>query len=234
MATAAVQHKAEADAAYRQGDYQKAITLYEKALTTGPSAAAHHNIGNAYYRVDNVPMAILHYEKARKLAPGDERIQHSLDIARGKTIDKLPQPSEMFFVRWYRTLQSLATVQQWTVTSLVAFSVALLLFLAYLFLGNIVVRRIAFYGSVSLILLFLVSVLFAWQRKSTLTTPDSAVIMTPEATVKQSPETKAPAACVIHEGTCVEITDTEMHGWYGIRLSDGREGWIKATDIEMI
>ena len=58
--------------------------------------------------------------------------------------------------------------------------------------------------------------------------------MTETLTVKSSPEIQAQEACIIHEGTTVEITDRDIKGWYGIRLPDGREGWINTKDVEEI
>lgn len=227
-------NKANGDAAYRTTDYQKAITLYEKDLKEGISAETYYNLGNAYYRSDRMPQAILAYERARKLAPSNDDIKHNLEIARNKTIDKLPPESEIFFVKWYASLQNTLSIDAWAKTALVSFIVALLLFLAYLFMDNMAIRRIAFYGSTILLCVFISANLFAWQQKRNMLSHDSAIVMVQEATVKTSPTSKSTDACIIHEGTFIRITDHDIQGWVGIRLSDGREGWIKANEIEEI
>lgn len=226
--------KADADAAYRVADYQKAIELYKEDLKSGESAETYHNLGNCYFRTDNIPQAILSYERAHKLAPGNKRINHSLEIARTKTIDRLTPDSDIFFVQWYKALQAMMTIDAWAWLALCSLIVSLILFLVYLFVGNMLVRKASFYVSVTLFLLFIIGNLFAWQRKRYLTTHTSAVVMTETLTVKSSPEIKAQEACIIHEGTTVEITDRDIKGWYGIRLSDGREGWINTKDVEEI
>ena len=58
--------------------------------------------------------------------------------------------------------------------------------------------------------------------------------MAPSVSVKQSPVNNAPESFVIHEGTKVEITDNGMKGWKGIKLGDGREGWIHSSGLELI
>lgn len=226
--------KANADAAYRTSDYQKAIELYQQALKEGVSATLYNNIGNAYYRVDNIPMAILSYEKAMKLDPMNDAIAHSLEIARNKTIDKLPPESEMFFVKWYKALRNMQTIDGWATMAIIALVVSLIMFLCYLFVDSIVVRRIGFYTSFVMIIAFAFCNIFAWQKKSDIMAHDSAIVMDKEVTVKSSPTLKSPDACLIHEGTWVRITDNEMKGWYGIRLSDGREGWIETKHLEEI
>lgn len=231
---AGTMYKANADAAYQAKDYQKAIELYQKELQQGVSAATYHNLGNAYYRSGNIPMAVLMYEKAKKLAPVDPDIQHSLDIARKKTVDKLQPEAEIFIVQWYRFVRNLLSVDGWATLSIITMVLSLLLFLAYLFMQHVAVRKASFFGSVVMMGVFLLANLFAWTQKQSLLTHDTAIVMKAEVEVKSSPVEKAATACTIHEGTWLRITDAEMQGWYGIQLSDGREGWVKTDDIKEI
>ena len=226
--------KASADAAYRSGDYQKAIELYEKDLSVGVSAEEYHNLGNAYYRSGNIYKAVLNYERARKLAPANTKIQHSLEIARNKTIDRMPNDAGMFFTQWCKAFVNSMTIDTWAYMAMVSLIVALLLFLVYLFVDNMLVRRISFYGSLLLFVLFVVGNVSALLRSHWLNTHDSAVVMNEMVMVKSSPTHKSSDAFMIHEGTTVHITDRDMNGWYGISLSDGREGWIESKEVEEI
>lgn len=230
----AANEKANADAAYRNGDYQQAIELYQKELKNGISAETYNNLGNAYYRIDNIPMAILSYEKALKLDPMNKATEHSLEIARTKTIDKLPPESQMFFVKWYHGLCASMTIDTWAIIGTSLLGIALILFLIYLFFEDVQVRRISFYVSILLLIMCGICNVAAWQRQQFITSNDTAIVMNSSITVKSSPTLKSPDACIIHEGTWVRIVDNEMKGWYGIRLSDGREGWIKTTDVAEI
>lgn len=68
---------------YMQGDYQAAVGAYRAALETGyTSGALYYNLGNAYFRSANLGLAILYYEKARRLLPTHTKLLHSLDVAR--------------------------------------------------------------------------------------------------------------------------------------------------------
>ena len=105
--------KAEADSAYAQEHYQKAVQDYEQLLKKGVSADLYYNLGNSYYRLDNITQAIIAYERALRLAPGDQDIRFNLQMARSKTIDRITPESEMFFVTWYRSLVSLMSGLVW-------------------------------------------------------------------------------------------------------------------------
>ena len=139
----------------------------------------------------------------------DDDIKFNLEFARSKTIDKFPVESEMFFVTWYRALVNFTSVDHWGYVAIFSIAFALFLVLVYLFGANIWMRKIGFYGSVVFVLVFLLSNIFAPTRAES-------------------------EQFVIHEGTKVEITDKTMKGWRGVKLSDGRTGWIQENSIEEI
>ncbi len=228
------QTKPHADAAYRAGEYQKAVQLYEKSLKEGISAETYYNMGNAYYRMAEYPQAMVSYLHAQKLKPSDKDIQHNIDITTNKTIDRIPVDTDVLFVQWYKSLVFSATINTWTWISIVSLALALLIFLAYLFMDSIVVRKAAFYLSMLLVAIFLFSMLFAFQQERFLHSCDQGVVISEMVTVKSSPTKKASDSFVIHEGTAVQITDDDISQWLGIKLSDGRQGWIPTSTIEII
>ena len=92
------QSKTEADTLYTKEKYEEAANMYEKILATqGEAAEIYYNLGNCYYKLDNVPYSILNYERALMLDPGDGDIRANLALARARTVDRVTPPSEMFF-----------------------------------------------------------------------------------------------------------------------------------------
>jgi tetratricopeptide (TPR) repeat protein len=226
--------KAEADSAYVHEHYQQAIAGYESLLKGGVSADLYYNLGNAYYRTDNITKAILNYERALLLSPGDADTRFNLQMARSKTIDKITPESEMFFVTWYHSLVNLMSVDAWARTALIALAIAIILALAYLFSGRIWLRKVGFFGAFFLLVVFVLSNLFAFQQKQKLTHRTGAIIMTNAATVKSTPSKNGTDLFILHEGTRVTITDGSMSGWKEIRVADGKQGWIDARQLEII
>ena len=226
--------KAEADSAYVRGQYQQAIKDYEMLLKQGASADLYYNLGNAYYRSENITRAVLNYERALLLSPGDRDVRFNLQIARAKTIDKIVPESEMFFFTWYRSLVSLMSVDAWAWTALIALALLIVLLLVYLFSDRIWLRKIGFFGGFVLLILFALSNLFAWQQKQDLLFRKGAIVISPSVTVKSTPAKNGTDLFILHEGTKVSITDGTMKGWMGIRIADGKEGWIESNMIEEI
>lgn len=226
--------KQNADTEYRKGNYQQAIKDYEELLRSGISADLYYNLGNAYFRTDNITRAVLSYERARLLSPGDEDINFNLQFARSKTIDKITPAGEMFFVTWYRSLVNLYSVDGWARCCIISIILALVAVLVYLFAPKVALRKAGFFGGILLFALFLLGNLFAYQQKQMLEDRSGTIVVSPTVSVKKTPAKSSADQFVIHEGTRVEITDNTMDGWRGIRLADGREGWVETRQLEDI
>ncbi|MBP7373647.1 MAG: tetratricopeptide repeat protein [Prevotella sp.] len=223
-----------ADAEYKKANYQQAIKDYEELLKDGVSSELYYNLGNSYYRINNITRALLNYERASMLDPGNKDIRFNLQFVRNKTIDKSADDDEMFFVTWYKTIVNFTSVDGWAKTSVVSIVFALLLLLIYLFCENVNLRKIGFFGSLAFIACFIFSILFAYQQKYYFENRCGAIVTSPVVNVKKTPSTATADEFIIHEGTKVYITDRGMKGWIGVRLPDGREGWILKDKVEEI
>lgn len=226
--------KMNADSAYVHENYQQAITDYEELLKSGVSATIYYNLGNAYYRTDNITKAVLNYERALLLSPGDRDIRFNLQLARSKTIDKITPESEMFFVTWYHSLVNITSVDGWAEFGLVSLVISLILALFYLFSGKVWVRKTGFFAGAFLFVSFLLSNVFAYQQKQQLINRTGAIIISSSATIKSTPSVGGTDLFVLHEGTKVTISDGSMKGWKEIKVADGKEGWIPIKQIEII
>ena len=193
-----------------------------------------YNLGNAYYRLDDIPHAILAYERALLLAPGDGDIRFNLQVARAKTIDKITPQSQLFFVTGYRALVNFMPVDAWAVCGILSLVLLIVALAVFLTTRNRVRRSAGRYAAISLGVFFLLSTLFAWQQQQQLENHCGAIVMGSSVAVKKSPDTASPDQFVIHEGTKVFIKDRGITGWFLVQLEDGREGWLTARQIEEI
>src|ERR1041384_470335 len=89
--------------AYEKKEYKKAIEAYEMLLKEGyTSSKLYYNLGNSYYRNNQLGKAIYNYELAKKIDPNDEDVKNNLTLAYAKTIDKI-EVKENFFVSAVKT-----------------------------------------------------------------------------------------------------------------------------------
>ncbi len=226
--------KLQADRAYQKEQYQQAAQMYEQLLKQGESADIYYNLGNAYYRMDDIPHAVLAYERASLLSPGDADVRFNLQMARSKTIDKIVPESEMFFVTWYRSLVRLMSVDAWGRTAIISLITAMLLVLVYLFAQRIWLRKVGFFGGVLFLVVFLASNVFGFQQKQSLVHRTGAIIVRSAVSVKSTPSKNGTDLFILHEGTRVNVVDDSMRGWREIRVDDGKSGWVEVKEIEII
>ncbi len=223
-----------ANKAYAANEYEKAAEMYESILDSGyESAALYYNMGNAWFKNNNIPKAILNYERAKLLAPNNEDIQFNLELANQFVIDKIEPLPQPFFVNWGKQLINIFSSNQWAIISIAAFVFTLVLALVYLLSRRIVLRKTAFGVSVLLLIIAIVTFAFSARQKSRVSKSDHAIIFNPTVTVKASPDEGGTDLFVIHEGLKVEI-EQKLNNWVEIKLEDGNSGWVKNEVLEEI
>ena len=72
----------EGNTAYNEAKYNQAAELYEQIIKNGQhSAELYYNLGNAYYRLNQVAESIYFFEKAKQLAPENQDIKINSSFA---------------------------------------------------------------------------------------------------------------------------------------------------------
>ncbi len=227
--------KAQADSAYINNDFASAVYLYENILANqGESADVYYNLGNSYYKMDNIAKAILNYEKALLLNPGNGDIRFNLELAQSKTVDKVTPMSEMFFITWTKSLINTMNEKGWARMGITTFIIMLVALALYFFSKKIALKKTGFMVAVIMLLVCIVSNIFASSQKTDAQNHDTAIIMAPSVTVKSTPNEGGTELFILHEGRKVNIKDNTMREWKEIQLEDGNAGWVPASVIEII
>lgn len=227
--------KAQADSAYINNDFAGAIAIYEAILNAkGESADIYYNLGNSYYKMDNIAKAILNYEKALLLNPGDGDIRFNLELAQSKTVDKVIPMSEMFFATWTRSLINTLSEKGWSKMGIITFILTLLALGLYFFGKKIILKKIGFISAIVFFLVCVLANIFASVQKKEIMSHGNAIIMVPSITVKSTPNEGGTDLFILHEGRKVMIKDNTMKEWKEIQLEDGNAGWVPTNVIEII
>lgn len=224
----------QAENYYREGRYREAAEDYKKILAEGlESASLYYNLGNCYYKLGENTQAILNYERALLLNPGDKDARYNLKLAQKQTVDKIEVLPEIFFVRWYKALVSYFGADQWAYIS-VAFFIGFLLMVALFFYATSVGwKKFGFTVGIIFLGLTILTVTFTVKQDRRLMERNYAIITTPSVTVKGAPDNSGTSLFVVHEGLKVQVVGS-LGEWLNIRLGDGNEGWIPKTDLEKI
>lgn len=226
--------KAEGDSAYMQNDYASAIQIYENLLKKGEAAEIYYNLGNSYYKADDIAKAILNYERALLLQPGNADIRANLEVARSKTIDKVVPTPEIFFVSWTKSLINSLSIDVWAKLGVVFFILLIVSLYLFFFSKQIVWKKTGFIAGMAFLVLVILSNVFAAQQKRELENRDAAIVLSPSVTVRSTPSESGTSLFILHEGHKVEVKDNSMREWKEIRLEDGKVGWVPSSAIEVI
>jgi tetratricopeptide (TPR) repeat protein len=219
---------------FTAGSYKEALQIWTDIYNTGyRSANLDYNIGNAYFKLNNIPSAILFYERAYLLKPADENINYNLLIARTLIIDRFQEIPELFFIKWYNFVSLFLSTNSWAKISITSFILFLLLLSLYIYSSRYRHKIIGFWLGVLFIVLSLTSLAFTIRNKSLVYDSHKAIISSSMVNGKSSPDKSGNDIFVLHEGTKVTVEDG-VGEWSEIRLSDGNKGWVPLNSIIII
>jgi tetratricopeptide (TPR) repeat protein len=219
---------------YSSGSYKEAADTWTEIYNTGyRSANLNYNLANAYFKLQNIPSAILFYERAYLLDPTNEDINYNLQIARTLIVDRFQEIPELFFVRWYNLISLLLSSNKWALISISAFILCLISLSLYIYSTRYLHKVTGFWIAVFLIALSGSSLVFSIRNKNLVYNSHSAIIFSPAVSGKSSPDSSGTDLFVLHEGTKVSVED-EVGEWYEIRLSDGNKGWVPSNCLDIL
>jgi len=219
---------------YRQNEFSNAIAEYKLLTEAGwKSAELYYNMGNAYFRNNDIKSAILYYERARRLAPNDEAINQNLNLSRSLIFNRVEALPELFLITWGKAVRDLMTVRAWAWWSIGSFVAMLALGLLFLFIRNISVKRLTFGLSVFCFALCLATFALGYLQKANIERTDEAIVFAPSVTIRSSPDDRGNNLFILHEGIKVRILD-QIGEWCEVRIDDGSRGWMRISDLEVI
>ena len=224
--------------AYRSGDFKTSIELYEKVINESitnniVSPQLYYNLGNAYYRDSQIGKAILNYERALLLDPGDSDIRHNLRFANNRKVDRITPAGDIFITNWFKAIRNLYSSNVWAVIAIMSFVLSIISLAAFLFVNVLWVRKTAFYSFIVLFLLMIVFNIFSFSQKREQIRGDNAIVMVGAAGVNASPDANSNELFELHEGTKVRVKSSDGN-WYEIEIDNGSVGWTNKDNIEII
>src|SRR5664280_506135 len=162
---------------FSAGSYKEALQVWTDIYNTGyRSANLDYNIGNAYFKLNNVPYAILFYERANLLKPADEDINYNIQIARTLIVDRFQEIPELFFIKWYNFVSLFLSTNTWAKISLVSFILFLLFLSLYIYSPRYRHKVIGFWLAIALIFLSMTTLAFTIRNRSLVYNSHKAII----------------------------------------------------------
>lgn len=218
------------NACYKQKKYDSAVYYYEKLAAQKPkNAVLYYNLGNVYYKLNQIGPAVLNYERALHLEPGFKDAEDNLILTQSRIPNRIQGGEDIFFVKWWRSVTQLDNATLWAVCSLILFIAVLGLMLGKrLGMFDFSSRRQVI---IALGILFLLSLILSYSSASRHES-HTAVVMQQDTPLMNSRKNNKPQT-LVPEGTTVKIED-EQDGWTEVKLPDGRKGWMEHSYLSKI
>lgn len=220
--------------AYNQGRYDEAISYYQEILESGKhSAAVYFNLGNSYYKKNEIAPSIYYYEKALLLEPGDPEIENNLRFARNMTLDAITPLPQTDLQRFYKNLVFALSLDGWAYAGI--FFVLLFVGAYLFFLGSSTPnrKRIGLITSLGSLMVAVVCTALSYLQYRAYLKDQPAIIFARETPVRSEPNERSSSTFLLHEGTRVQVLDS-LDQWRKIQLADGQNGWITAESIRLL
>ncbi len=219
---------------YKAEKYRDAITSWEKIIDGGEhSAAVYFNLGNAFYKQNNIGSSIYYYEKALQLDPQDTDIKTNLAFAENAKIDVIEALPKTIFSKWYKSITGNFTYEGWAKIAVAFVFLFVLTFLLYYFSTAEAKKRFFFITSIISILFFVGAITLAYLTYGDDKKNTPAIIFSEAVEIKSEPKMNSATSFKLHEGTKVKV-EAEEGDWLKITLADGKDGWIPATDLKRL
>lgn len=218
---------------FMQTRYAEAVVLYDSICRMGYSSSdLYYNMGNCYYRLNEIPYSVYYYEKSLMLNPSNSDAEFNLNIANRslkQVVEVLPKP---FYEKWGTAVLGFMGTDAWTIFNIIMLALVLAGIALYLFMGSIALRKLGFSVAVIAFVLFILTAICAY-KSSVMITENNYAVVFEQSMVKSSPNADAVNSFEIFEGLKVNVVDS-ANGMYNIRLADGKEGWIDANDVKLL
>lgn len=227
-------NSALADSLYKNANYELALEEYLKLNREFESASLYYNIGNTYFQLNNLPYAILYFEKAKKFDPNDSDILFNLKIANQKIVDKVTRNKSKLSESIHRFFFG-RSVNFWPKLSVIFSALGFLLLAIYLFAPSRMLKLASFYLGIFFMIGTITAIFLSSTHLSIFKGENEAIIVAPKVDVKNAPIETGKDLFILHEGTKVSIKKSDQsRNWYEIAISSSNVGWIKKEDLEVI
>lgn len=227
-----------ASQAYRDQKYKESIDLYEQLISAAnaenkESAELYYNVANAYFRNGQVGKAILNYERAHLLDPSDKDIAHNLRFAQLRTTDRIEQSANATISKWIESVANTMSSNAWAKLAVALFFGFAICIGLFLFWNQRIVKQISFYTAIPVLLLFVISLVFANYQKQKLVNRNKAIVIPSAIAVTASPDVNSSQLFELHEGTKVVLKNSDGE-WNEVEIENGSTGWTLSKNTERI
>jgi len=213
--------------------YDEAIAQYKQILAEDKeSVSLYNNLGLACYQTGRLPEAVLYFEKALKLAPGNKEVRHNLEVVNAGIDHEVYELEKFFIFRWWESFYLSMHPDFFAVMTLLLIFVFLLALFVLLFRKRTKLLKPA--RGIAILSALLVIFFFAAAMKGTqmIKSGDARILMEEESAFEK-PEDGSEQTYMLKAGSKVWVKESQ-EGWLKLELINQDTCWVKNVSLEKI
>lgn len=221
----------EANAAYFNANYKLAEEKFLSLLQSDRPFVL-YNLGNTYFQMGELGKALQYFKKARRLLPRFAEANANIKLIQVDLKDKIEVSFGQYLQKTFYFWSQWLNFFEWQV---------LFCMISVLFWGYFLFRLIKKYSFLRTSIFFCLfffgyfsgGLFLKWLEHQS----PFAIVIPDEVSVHSHYLQTDKTVFSLHEGTQVQITDSQKYGdqdWYLIELPGGQKGWVRAQDLGVI
>lgn len=224
----------EGNALYNQGNYAEAIEKYTSIINNGSeSAELYYNLGNAYYKINDIANSIFYFEKSLLLDPNNNETINNLSFSQNMTIDRIETVPVNQVSKFISKFTNLFDYNTWFLISILFEFLSIIVFSLYLFNKNSNTKKRYFSIGSIFLFCFIIFLILSINLKSEYKKNNPAILFDSRISFKSEPNERSEELFLLNEGTKVNVLE-KINEWSLIELSNGSKGWIFNSTYQLI
>ncbi len=211
----------------RKKAFNEALSIYRTFDVSGASGKVYYDIGNCYFQLGELGLAIFYYYKAAKEMPRDNEVKANLTVALQKA--GLPVSESSLMKRFFFFYYDFSPFEK-GIWAIGFFLFAFCFFSLHLWLPHAVFKRLGVWTVSAALLLFSCLV---WQKSFSY--PEAVVIRASPMLRGPGKEYAAIEAPPCIPGTKVEVIGVTGNGdWLKVRALNSNEGYLSKEQARLL
>ena len=225
----------KANQLYENGKYVEATDLYQHLVDQDvQNSALHYNLGNSYFKLGQLGLAILNYKRALRMDPRDADIRTNLNIARAQTIDQIVTNEKDISLRIARFSKYWFDANEIATATLVLWITLVILLMALMYYSVPRLCKLIRYASIFASVLLILGIISLGSHWYSDNMRQEAIVIADEVNVLSGPGAQHVTEFTLHNGTELNILETRRDWIRAALPGNDLQGWMLAQTVQRV
>lgn len=217
--------------ALKSKDYSSLAHIYQDEIykSSAPTSTMYYNLGVAHMLMGQRAEAIKHYEMALYLEPTHTEARDNLSLIY-KQASNTPGDGRTLLAKFFDPLFYILSIGMWATVALLIFTLSLSCFTFFLLSKHPKHRRYSFYSAAILLFFSLLANAAILHQRHYRNTLEHSLTLRDVTSMFAASESESKIIATLPALTALPLI-TEKGSWLEVKLRDGRQAWVRKSDV---